>query len=88
MFAPVVDEPLVLPRCALSRPPNAHDREGGRWGRTTSSDMTIRLWSHATRAMPSSSARENTLPTGLCGVLSTIIVTAHLRTARDDIEMR
>ncbi len=44
--------------------------------------MTMRLCSSAIFAIPSSSARANTFPTGLCGVFSTIIfvfgVTARL----------
>ena len=50
--------------------------------RTTSSDMTMRLYSSAICAILSSSARVNTFPTGLCGVFTTIIfvfgVTARL----------
>ena len=41
--------------------------------RTTSSDMTNKLNSFARSAMPSISFLVNTLPMGLCGVLSTII---------------
>jgi len=40
---------------------------------TTSSDMTNKLNSFAMLAMASISSLVNTLPTGLCGVFSTII---------------